>query len=359
MVTKLLDHVDVHFIPVNNPDGYAYSWAEPDTSHRLWRKNRRPNADGTIGVDLNRNFDFAWSGLGSSSDGSSEIYHGESAFSEPESRAMRDFYESHPNVVGNVDLHSFGQLILGPFAHAASVEVPDQELIDRVGREMENAVIFTNFESYTYQHGWELYFASGIQADWAYASQNVYAYTYELRPGHAYPGFRLPSDEIVPTVTESFSGIVAMLEFAQGLTNGDFNYDSHLDCGDLNQLASRVSEESGPIPFEAKFEFDLSGDGAIHADDLTRWLEINEFSAADANLDGVVDALDRSIWQSNVGENSYSVCHGDFNVDGVVNAADLQVWQQSVPEPGGGVLVVPGFFWCLCMVRRKSRRSRR
>eukprot|EP00026_Physarum_polycephalum_P009004 Phypoly_transcript_09112.p1 GENE.Phypoly_transcript_09112~~Phypoly_transcript_09112.p1 ORF type:complete len:288 (-),score=22.17 Phypoly_transcript_09112:576-1376(-) len=51
-VTFLLNHFDVHIIPVANPDGYVYSWG----TARLWRKNRRPNSDGSFGVDLNKNW---------------------------------------------------------------------------------------------------------------------------------------------------------------------------------------------------------------------------------------------------------------------------------------------------------------
>jgi murein tripeptide amidase MpaA len=53
---ELLRNVDWVIIPVVNPDGYVYSY-ETD---RLWRKNRTPQSNGCIGVDLNRNFDLEW-----------------------------------------------------------------------------------------------------------------------------------------------------------------------------------------------------------------------------------------------------------------------------------------------------------
>lgn len=67
------------FVPLSNPDGVAYD----QTSNSCWRKNRRPGT--SIGVDLNRNFDFAWDpskwapsvrNSVASSSPSSEVYRG-------------------------------------------------------------------------------------------------------------------------------------------------------------------------------------------------------------------------------------------------------------------------------------------
>ena len=43
----------------SNPDGHEHS----RTADRLWRKNRRRNADGSIGVDPNRNYGYMWGTL--------------------------------------------------------------------------------------------------------------------------------------------------------------------------------------------------------------------------------------------------------------------------------------------------------
>lgn len=59
---------DIWVVPVVNPDGYA--------------KNTRQNARK---VDLNRNFSTGWRKAGGAT------YSGRTAFSEPESRAVRDF----------------------------------------------------------------------------------------------------------------------------------------------------------------------------------------------------------------------------------------------------------------------------
>ena len=61
---------DVWVIPVENPDGYQYTF----TTDRFWRKNRRLSGDGTYGVDPNRNYPAFWGvdDLGSSPTPSAE-----------------------------------------------------------------------------------------------------------------------------------------------------------------------------------------------------------------------------------------------------------------------------------------------
>lgn len=76
------------FIPLSNPDGVAYDQA----SNSCWRKNRNPKSSSkgvpdSIGVDLNRNFDFLWdfektfapsaSSSVASTNPSDETFHGE------------------------------------------------------------------------------------------------------------------------------------------------------------------------------------------------------------------------------------------------------------------------------------------
>ena len=63
----------MYMVPCLNPDGYEYSRKH----FSFWRKNRRVNHDGTIGVDLNRNFSI---GFVKQSNTSSNVYGGENLF---------------------------------------------------------------------------------------------------------------------------------------------------------------------------------------------------------------------------------------------------------------------------------------
>ena len=94
---------DIWVIPVVNPDGYRFSF----DSTRLWRKNRRVNGDGTLGVDLNRNYPGFWGrdDLGSNPGPATETYRGPGPASEPEVQAVIAFHERHPPAVA-VSYHS-------------------------------------------------------------------------------------------------------------------------------------------------------------------------------------------------------------------------------------------------------------
>ena len=53
---QALEDTEFHIAPVLNPDGYEHT----HTIDRLWRKNKAKNIDGTVGVDLNRNWPNHW-----------------------------------------------------------------------------------------------------------------------------------------------------------------------------------------------------------------------------------------------------------------------------------------------------------
>ncbi len=116
-VQEILNQTDIWFIPCLNPDG-LYHVEHVDN---MWRKNRRNNGDGTFGVDLNRNFSFQWGfdNVGSSPFTSRETYRGAGPFSEPESRALRDFLQEQ-DVVASLSFHSYGNLLLFPWAYTAA-----------------------------------------------------------------------------------------------------------------------------------------------------------------------------------------------------------------------------------------------
>jgi len=99
---KYIDGATWYIVVVANPDGYEYT----QTEDRVWRKNRRPGRNGCDGVDLNRNFDSDFGGAGTSADPCDDTYHGTAAFSEPESKAIRDYILSHKDLKAYVSLHA-------------------------------------------------------------------------------------------------------------------------------------------------------------------------------------------------------------------------------------------------------------
>ena len=206
-IAELLEDVEIIVIPVQNVDGYEFSWAS--TNNRLWRKNRRPNANGTVGVDLNRNFGFGWGGEGASTDPGSDIYRGTSAFSEPETQIFRDFVIANPRIRTHIDFHSFSQLILTPWGYTRTA-CDDADLYESITADMVSA-LFAPY-SMTYIAGptyTTIYPASGGAHDWSYGERNILGITIELRD-RGQTGFVLPADQILPTAEENFEAIMIL-----------------------------------------------------------------------------------------------------------------------------------------------------
>ncbi|EPS38912.1 hypothetical protein H072_7335 [Dactylellina haptotyla CBS 200.50] len=101
------------FFPLVNPDGVAYD----QSSGSLWRKNRNTksgSSGNSVGVDINRNFDFMWDfkkyfdpgEAPASSSPSSETFKGTAPASESETKNHVSMYDSFPNLRWFLDIHS-------------------------------------------------------------------------------------------------------------------------------------------------------------------------------------------------------------------------------------------------------------
>lgn len=127
---RIVDSLDLWFVPLVNPDGYEYLMTR-QRQFPWWRKNLRDNNnDGKFdplvdGVDLNRNYDYNWSEGGEGEFGS-WFYRGQSAFSEPETQALRDL-DAERNFVLGVSFHSYGEAVLYPWGNFNPA--PDHALI--------------------------------------------------------------------------------------------------------------------------------------------------------------------------------------------------------------------------------------
>lgn len=122
-VKDLVDNREIFIIPCMNPDGWEYNRTNGGAGSG-WRKNRRDNPGNSFGVDLNRNWGIDWSNCAEpivgdpsscgTSNPSDDTYYGPSAFSEPETQAIRDFTLSH-HLVAMIDQHSYGPYYSLPF----------------------------------------------------------------------------------------------------------------------------------------------------------------------------------------------------------------------------------------------------
>lgn len=196
----LLAARDVWVIPVENPDGYQYTF----TTDRYWRKNRRLNGDGSHGVDPNRNYPAFWGvdDLGSSPTPSAEIYRGTAPASEPETQAIVAFHAAHPPVVA-VSYHTFSGLVLYPYGYHAGELPPDLPVYEALAGTDLAPAVHDGVPGSTLAHyhpgpGWQLYPTNGEYTDWAYRAHGTIAFTTELTSGCCvnglYYGFDFPDD---------------------------------------------------------------------------------------------------------------------------------------------------------------------
>lgn len=206
-VTSILDSVEFVIIPVANPDGYAYTWSDS----RLWRKNRRINSGSScVGVDLNRNWDAAWSGPGASNNPCSDTYYGTSAFSEAESKTVSDYVKAQGPFLVGIDFHAYAQIVMRPYGYTKSNPVGVTELQENA-KGMADAIKKESGMVYTPEPAAQLYVASGGADDWMFDKGSCkQAFTFELRDTGRY-GFVLPANQIVPNGKEVWEAMRFLL----------------------------------------------------------------------------------------------------------------------------------------------------
>ena len=120
VLNEALSRATLYMVPCGNPDGFEFS----RTHFSFWRKNRRQNADGSFGVDLNRNFSV---GYMPNKNTSSNVYSGPQPFSEPETLALKNFAEDHSNITIALDYHSQGNVFFPAhnFKHEDALNATD------------------------------------------------------------------------------------------------------------------------------------------------------------------------------------------------------------------------------------------
>ena len=181
-----------------NPDGASYDIANRTWHH--WRKSRQPTpGSSSIGTDLNRNYDYRWGCCGgSSATPSSSRFRGPSAFSAPETRALRDFVDSR--VVGGrqqiragISFHTTGRLVMWPYGYTLTDIPSDLAAKDhKVFVAMGKAMAASN--GYKPEQASDLYISSGTSRDWLYGRHRIFSFTFEMSPN----GVGLPRRRVDP-----------------------------------------------------------------------------------------------------------------------------------------------------------------
>jgi len=197
-VTYLVNSREIYFVTCINPDGYEYNRSTNPGGGGMWRKNRRLNAGGSYGVDLNRNFGYMWgyNNVGSSGTPSSETYRGTALFSEPETQAIRNFCNSK-NFKVALNYHTYGNLLLYPWGYI-NTPTPDNAIFDEFSTDM---VAYNGYENG--QPPMILYEVNGSSDDWMYGEQTSKPKIFAMTPEVGSTGFWPTQAEIFPLAIEN------------------------------------------------------------------------------------------------------------------------------------------------------------
>lgn len=208
-ITNLVNNRVIYFIPQLNPDGAH--WDLKGQEFQMWRKNRRPGGSYLeIGTDLNRNYPVGWGDPEGSDQGKDrETYAGPRSFSEKETIALRDFVEKRKNISMSLSFHSFGELILYPWAGrlqglGTAAEAQMKEMAETMAK-------FTGYKAISSQ---QLYKSSGEYCDWAFGVHGIYCWTIELPPkGSWNNGDFYPKPALIEGISkQNFEPVLYLIE---------------------------------------------------------------------------------------------------------------------------------------------------
>lgn len=165
-VRNWVDNNEIWVIPMFNVDGNNKVW----NGSSMWRKNVR---DGH-GVDINRNYPYAWNTCrGSSGSTWAQDYRGKSAGSEPETQAMMNFVKDIRPVM-EISYHSYSELVIYPYGCKPN-RAETAAVVETIGKDIAKLL------NYTPGTSWEtLYSVDGGDIDWLYHEMQVIPYVIEV-----------------------------------------------------------------------------------------------------------------------------------------------------------------------------------
>jgi hypothetical protein len=210
-VTSIVNNRELWFIPLINVDGYYRNEVVAPYGGGMWRKNTRYNADGSLGVDLNRNFGYYWGldDVGSSPDGAEETYRGTGPFSEPELQNVRDFTIAHEFVI-SLYYHAYSDVYLFPWGYNRQPTI-DNDIYVALSDSMGVYNGYSNDQNF--------YPVNGGACDWNYGEQTTknMNYSFVVEVGSLYDYFWPPLYRIPDLVAENLEPNMLMAEIADNV----------------------------------------------------------------------------------------------------------------------------------------------
>jgi len=320
LATNLVNNYETWVIPIMNPDGVIYCW----NSYNMWRKNRRNNGS-SYGVDLNRNYPYAWGSCsGSSGSPSDDTYRGPSAGSEPETQGVLDFLQQR-HFIFNISYHSYSEIVIYPYG-CNGVYAPEHDIISSVGAGLANTLV-RDTGSGTYAPGtaWELlYSVDGADTDYMYHNCGVIPFVIEVNSSTQ--GFQ-PSYNTWrnSTVTRNRPGWQYLYNRVNGPSVWGHVYDA---C--TGAPLSAVNMETQEYPLQTETVRTSDGHGRYHY-----ILIPGDYHLDFTKVGYYAQTREVSVGSSAVEMNVYMVPTNSFGVGvGMVTIGDLAGDGDGVIDPG-------------------------
>jgi hypothetical protein len=277
-ISDLLNSVNIYFIPILNVDGYKANneifQISGDINKCMIRKNRRvtppekfehciDNEDSdniTPGVDLNRNygFKFAHDNEGSSSHPCNDDYRGEEAFSEPETKAIKAFVESHPDIKIAINYHSWGNMYITPFNYADSAESAKKMFMNYTVQKLVYNDFFEEAQfpdHLVHGNGKETinYRANGEAADWMLGEKFIVAFSPELGiPNKNSERFYPNKDTVFEVMKQNINSALYAITRAAYYLQFNTLKKMYVDCNVVKLLTHKFLEKDEEEIFEEK-----------------------------------------------------------------------------------------------------------
>ena len=363
---NILDHRELWFVPALNPDGLIYNQQIAPNGGGMQRKNARETCNGGVdGVDLNRNYGYAWNcqgnyqgnqceTSGSSGDGCNETYRGTFAFSEPETQAMREFVASH-NFPVAFNYHSYSNLLLYPFGYTYNNPMSQDDLntFIEIGEELvseNNYYLGTGVDI--------LYPVNGEACDWMYGSEGIFAYTPEV--GSSSDGFWPSTSRIVPLCEENlyanqYLALVAGSNYNANISVNEENFiQGNSYFMNLSVTNSGLSDASGDVYIDIITSDNIIfDDSQIVLDQLPTGSTIDfgeiTFEISNSASEGSIEEINVNVYDDNnaistsslfllIGEpeiliNNEFESQDSWIINDGTDSASAGIWERAIPNP--------------------------
>lgn len=241
----LVNHTEMYFVPCINPDGYIHNQTEDPSGFGMHRKNKNPNIGSTNpGVDLNRNYSYGWNTTGVSGNVNNDTYPGTSAFSEPETQAIKWLVEN-VGFTSAFNAHTYGNTLLYPIGTTSA------EFADHHDYFSDLAGHMCSENGYFPQKSSGLYPASGDSDDYMYKvdigvgqKDTIFVMTPEIGTG-----FWPAQSEVIPTCQEMVFPNMVLSHIAHQyyIVNETDPTSIVTTTGNFNHDALRLGVEDGPV----------------------------------------------------------------------------------------------------------------